>query len=308
MAKKVNTIEINDRENVSGENATICPHLGLRNDPHTCVNYPSVSNCCYHCIPLAIPVLSQQRDLCLTPEHDQCKVHRSKAGIKMPAELLFQEIQQKKLNCKYLLLLIPLVIAIGIYLLLKIYPPEKKDINLEITNTTDQNISQTLSAQAEIGRIQTQTEIATDPTSATGPTAELTLEPTLTPTRIPNRLDVPIGKYEKFIIHKVAKGESIQQYAEDYNTSSEAIKAVNHNLLIPIWIESYIVIPVSFLDVSGLPPFSAFLVEDAALTIEDIAAQFDCSVYDLLYYNNIPATEPLCYGEWLLIPREKPEY
>lgn len=308
MVKQVNTVENKNREECSGNVATICPHLGLTNDPHTCVDYPSVLNCCFRCSPLAIPVLSQQRDFCLAHEHLHCKVYNADAGIKMPSVLLYQEIKQRKINSKLFLLLIPVILALGTLILLKNFSDKEIKVGLEVATSTAQNPLQTLPAQTEVEHTQTQTESVVDPTDLVTPTDEPALQPSLISTRVLNQLDKPIGKYEKFIIHKVVQGESLQQFAEDFSTSSEAIKAVNHNLLIPIWIESYIVIPFNFSDVSGLPPFSTFQVEDAALTVEDIATQFDCSVYDLLYYNNIPAGESLCYGEWLLIPREKPEY
>jgi hypothetical protein len=69
------------------------------------------------------------------------------------------------------------------------------------------------------------------------PSPTLTWTPTWTPTpTVPpskHQLDMVIGTDYKFIIHQVAGGESLNQYAYKYNTSTATILAVNHNLKTP---------------------------------------------------------------------------
>ncbi len=53
--------------------------------------------------------------------------------------------------------------------------------------------------------------------------------------------------------HRVAEGESLQVFANLYNTSVEAIRNVNYDLIAPLWIDWLVVIPMNTMDVSGIP-------------------------------------------------------
>lgn len=297
----------NDRASLAADRAIICPFLGLRKDSQTCVNYPSDWNCCYRCSPLAIPVFSQQKDFCLTPEHQNCVVFKSKSGLRMPSNLLHQEVKQNKVNRKLFLLLIPLILASALFLIQRFLGFQKQP-GVTATGNPIGSANQVIPTQLFEPLRNTETALVLDPTSTTTPTNFPTLSPTATPTRMPNQLDIPIGRDYKFIIHKAAEGESIQQFAQDYRTTSDAIKAVNYEILIPIWIDSALVIPWNFSDVSGYPPFSPIMVESELQTLTDIAQKYDCSVEELAFYNGLEPGETLFAGEWLLVPRERPNY
>jgi LysM repeat protein len=132
-----------------------------------------------------------------------------------------------------------------------------------------------------------------------------TLTPTVKATRAPHSLDVVIGEQDKFIIHRVSSGESIQLFATQHNTTPDVIKSMNHNLVVPIWVDSIINIPLDRRDPGDLPAFEPYGIAEKGLTLRDIAIKFDVDLETLSQYNNLLPEDVLEPGEWVLIPRER---
>jgi len=86
-------------------------------------------------------------------------------------------------------------------------------------------------------------------------------------------LDTPIGNQDKFIIHRAAAGESLGQYASQYNTTIDAIRAVNNNLPSVLYIAQILVIPADIVDVKNLPIFETYQINITGLTIKQIVEQ-----------------------------------
>lgn len=98
----------------------------------------------------------------------------------------------------------------------------------------------------------------------------------------------------------------MHQYAEKYQTSVEAIQAVNYNLKTPLWVDALVIIPVGFTDVASLPSFEPYVVTETGRTVESLARELGVDPRDLKYYNAIADGEALQVGDWLLIPRARP--
>jgi hypothetical protein len=164
------------------------------------------------------------------------------------------------------------------------------------------------------------------PTRTASPTKTFTLTPTRTPTRtatstptktqtptateVPSlrNLDTPIGSDHQFVIHKVAGGENLSQYASKYDTSVTAILRVNYALNIPLWVDALVVIPDGFDDVAQMPYFQPYKVLTDGITAETLASELAASRYDFLYYNDLKAGEKLAINDWVLVPRSQPAY
>ena len=145
-------------------------------------------------------------------------------------------------------------------------------------------------------------DIPTETQTELSPTAEPTdLTATLEDPLL--ALNTPIGKEIQFIIHRVAEGETTSQYAQRYNTSIEAINAVNYFLPPSLWINWLIVIPLDLTEVEGLPAFEAYLVEED-VTLDELAEQLSASLDEMCLYNGIDSNHTLHDGEWVLVPRE----
>lgn len=117
-----------------------------------------------------------------------------------------------------------------------------------------------------------------------------------------------IGTDYKFIIHQVTGGESLNQYAYQYGTSTGAILAVNHNLKTPVRSGMLVVIPDGFTDVSSLPSFDVYQVQEVSVTVEALAQVLGVNPSGLEYYNAISVGENLQSGDWVLVPYGQPPY
>jgi hypothetical protein len=113
----------------------------------------------------------------------------------------------------------------------------------------------------------------------------------------------PIGSEIQFVIHRVGEGETLQMFADHYNTCVEAIKAVNYDLISPLWVDWLVIIPINLTDVSNLPPFEACLIEEEDISIEEIAIILDVLPKDICFINGFDPDHILQKGEWVHVPR-----
>jgi hypothetical protein len=286
-----------------------CPYLGMINDAETSVSFPSDWNYCHRCVPKRVPTYTHQSSYCLTKEHTTCTVYISEPGLKMPNEIVHKEKKEIVFKHKPTFLIIPILlifVAVMVFLATQMRKNanENQDFIINQKNTEQNRVTQATIIDLPS---PTATEVpkTSTPSATFVATSESTPLPTLPIPRNPHLLDSPIGKETQFIIHRVAENENLYQFATLFNTTPEAIIAVNYELWIPIWSESIIIIPMNISDVSELPAFEAYMVEEENLAIEEIAAMFSVDLDELIYYNDIKAGDELQLGEWLLIPHER---
>jgi len=172
--------------------------------------------------------------------------------------------------------------------------------------------------------LPTETQSTSKSTSTAISTAAEETQPTVTPNNTPTltntppdtseqsgqdavlELDTPIGNQDKFIIHRAAVGESLGQYVSQYNTTIDAIRAVNSNLPSVLYIDQILVIPVDIVDVSNLPIFETYQVNISGLTVNQIVDQLSVATDAFRIYNNIPLNYIFNSGDWVLVPRQRP--
>ena len=117
--------------------------------------------------------------------------------------------------------------------------------------------------------------------------------------------DTPIGTDQKFIIHRIAGEESLNEYEIAYHTSARAILAINHGLRTPIPSNIVIVIPLDRTDPQGLPVFETYLAAEPNSSIEALSAILGVDPQAFSYYNNLP--QPCkAFSGWLLVPLPAP--
>lgn len=279
-----------------------CQYLGLLNDPKTIFNFPSLGNLCYRCRPPSVPLLEHQLSTCLTKSFTKCTVYSSEKGNKLPKNL--SELANYKATNRKLPWIIggtAIIALISVVILLNQNKPVTKpefnnvDSSTLVQETLTDESSQSMTPNQEGLVTATNTEIAPNVTAEATQTAA---------TEVTHKLDTPIGGEQKFIIHQVLDGESIEQYAIQYNTSKDAIIDVNYFLPIPLWINWLIIIPVDLMDTVNLPTFEAYVVIDEMITVEQLAEKLAIDVTELGFYNGIESDYVLKSGNWLLIPRE----
>ena len=298
-----------------------CPSLGLFDDAETSESYPSAWNYCHHSRPAASPALKYQEGVCLGGKYHECPVFLSQQMAPLPRQVRAPHtIKQRNSFRKKLVLGLT---ALGVVLLLGwgisnrgmfAVPGIGKETRTSfatdlstgtvtslptMTASPPPTLTHTATAHVLSGLV-----VITD-TPATTPT----LYRTATPTNTPSQLEVLIGTDYKFVIHKVLNGEDLDQYATKYNTSVDAIKAVNYGQDPIPWVDTLLVIPVNFTDYSKLPRFVIYQVkrEEIGISVEDMAKRLRVNPLDLKYYNGwtSPGDRPLV-GDLLLVPRPRP--
>lgn len=289
-----------------------CPFLGLKEDRATISAYPSHWNVCYHVSPKCTPDLVHQRSFCLSHNYQDCIVFKQSDNIKMPKKLMSSELGRCKKNklSKILIVLVLLsVIGISTFFMRNLWLPIIAPQEIVVSDGSQQitfpggykTSTKVLVLGAEnFNQQPTQTE-AIKPTITPSPIVQT---PTATKTNPPLALETPIGLLYQFVIHRVVEGESLLLFANWYDTSAEAIQAVNLNLTYPIQIGTLVIIPVEILDVTDLPAFEAYEVTQD-ISVEDLAIKLGVAVEDLILYNNLESGTLLRSGDWIIVPRER---
>ena len=302
----------NSEDKINHFTHNTCPYLGLSGDPETFSAVPSDWNVCHHVTPISTPKFNQQKNFCLQTEYTTCPIYNSPSGQKMLKSIQSQKRglskSEKKRIRRIVISVIALLLLSGIMIssllgvdLIRFF---SQDMNTpqsnhkELSQNTSQSPQPTASDELSI---ETITKTSTEPPRT--PIAQLTSTPTDVDPIL--ALDTPIGDENQFIIHRVEEGESLQIFADFYNTSVEAIRNVNYDLIAPLWIDWLLVIPVNTTDVSGIPTFEPYQVEVERIPIEQLSEQLSIPLSDIILYNNLDAEHVLKQGEWLLIPRER---
>jgi hypothetical protein len=165
----------------------------------------------------------------------------------------------------------------------------------ETTQLISQDIEETFTATKMEGETSS-AEVTSAETNALTQTSPLN--------EVTHKLDVPIGTDYQFIIHQVLEGESLEQFAVQYDTSREVITKINYFLPVPLWVNWLVIIPVNLTDPGDLPTFEAYLVTEETISIGKLSEKLAVNLEDLSYYNGIGVEHVMKSGEWLLIPRE----
>lgn len=116
-------------------------------------------------------------------------------------------------------------------------------------------------------------------------------------------LDVPIGGENKYIIHSVLSGNSLEQLAIQYHTTVEAIQRVNYTLELPISIGMFVIVPMDIENADVFTRFEAYRVTDRTLTIELLAKELKVDQQKLKLFNAIEDGYEITEGEWIIVPR-----
>lgn len=286
-------------DNTRDGNGNFCPFLGFIDDPETAISYPSKMNCCNHARPIAPISMEYQREMCLTSLFIECPIYQREKLAPLPADLQETTGLSEKLRPVIPFIALVLVLVIG-------FTASVWMGVLKIPGLSKPTVPQSTSATSEI-KSPTSTGSATStsqptPSESTKPTAS---ETTVLPTSVaPHFIETIIGDSPSLIIHKVLEGEGYIWLAQNYNTSEEAIKAINYNLPESLWVNKILVIPVNTSDVADLPQFSAYMIEGEKVTIEKMAELLRINLETLRTYNDLPEGYELIPGEWLLIPHQ----
>jgi len=286
----------------------ICPHLALKGDIDSYAAFPSSINVCNRGHQSVTPTISHQRFFCLTPNHVDCPYFQSGEAEKFPKDIQYQT-QGLSGNLKRILLFATLGVLLTMVVLLFIFGEgwRNQQSGFVATQTlkvgffptgVDQRIFPTDTPQIDemVETTRTPESFDVSPTTLIEVPTPTNPDPVLA-------LDTPIGEEVQFIIHRVLEGESLQYFADRYKTSTEAILAVNENLILPMWVGWVVVIPLNTADVAKFPTFVPHQIEEEGISISALADILTVPIEELAFYNNIDTGHILHEGEWVLVPR-----
>ena len=114
------------------------------------------------------------------------------------------------------------------------------------------------------------------------------------------------GEHGSYIIHKVAKEETLDSIAGSFQSSPEAIAAVNQFLPDPLWEGWLMVIPSGITDPTGQPSFEVYLVATES-NITDLSQKLEVDPQALTEYNTLDSSGEIPAGTWLLVRKSLPE-
>lgn len=282
----------------------ICPHLGIIDDESTPILYVSDWNSCYRCKPLNTVSHLHQENYCLSGKYAACPVMSLPLGTPLPRELHGEAVSREgyfRTNASHsgrywsvaLGILVFLVALGGVAYLLG----WGNNFTIAAVPATDVPIATASPSLTPEPMFDVPTML---PTNTPAPTMTATL--VLSPTPVVRDLDVPFGGEYKFAIHIVADGDTLDVLAREFLTTPEAIRAINYQMRIPLWVGKPIVIPVGFSDVSLLPTFEPHQVS-APILLADLAAQQSVDIVQLAQYNDLPEQHEFPAGAWVVLPR-----
>jgi hypothetical protein len=136
-------------------------------------------------------------------------------------------------------------------------------------------------------------------TATATPTSSTTLVP------ITRGLDLPFNVGDnRFLIHRVLAGETLEALARKYNTSEDVIRGINFFVPRPFWKDVIILISPGMQSVDpALPAFEPYKVPDADIALADLAVRLKVDPELLRYYTVCADPCRFDNDDWLIIPR-----
>jgi LysM repeat protein len=297
MATKPETSAGEEKREKKRKESLFCPFIGFEDDPSTALAYPAKYNFCFHARPVSPVSLVYQRNKCLTEHYADCPVFLNENPAPLPKGIRGERISRiAAINWLSITALIAvLIIGLAATILTGIIPIPGFEPPLAGFSFA----TRTPALQPEVLPSQ-------EPTLTPEPTATLMPTPTATwviPVKItPRALETPFGSSPQLVIHKVAAGEGFILLAENFNTTAEAIKAINFELPESLWENTILVIPINTDDVTALPQFDVAEIRAEGMTIETYAERMQVDVELLKKYNDLPEGYTLKMGELLIVP------
>lgn len=273
-------------------NIPVCPYLGLQDDPETHVAFPSETNFCHHLKTPGPVNLEYQRTFCQSGRHLLCAVFPEGRYTRLPVQAQVVAGERTLIRRPWLLTIVTFLFVAG---------------GAALTQSSAGFTHFLLKSPPQIGKTLPAPPVTVPPSppqpSATAATVYFTSTAEIPATPVPLGLETPIGASPALLIHRVLPGESLDLIAAHFDTSVEAIQAINYFLPSPLLADLPIIIPLGQTQTAGLPQFESYQVSVAGLTIEQLAQSLGVNVVQLRKYNLLPEGTTLVAGQWLLLPR-----
>jgi hypothetical protein len=293
---------------------TICPFLGLFDDPKTSTIYPNNCNACYRADPAKLVAIHHQRDVCLTEKHNFCEGFTTGWQSGFPPSLRNNRYRRRlgflsklagKLSAAWTvgIGLLAIVVVLGAYLSITNLGLPSIPTPPMLISTEDITVTETHIA---LGARLTPSETPTKTATST-PTAVSTNTPTpdFTPTQTPGPdIKTPFGSQDfQLLIHEVQDQESITSIANQYNTTVDVLWLLNGLAFQTIQVGDPVVVCVGCTDTHGLPPLQAVYLT-AGITLSELANQYNAAFNQLREWNDLGESDWIEGERWVVVPFE----
>lgn len=284
-----------------------CPYLGSLLDSQVSYYFSNRQNYCQH-IKKPEPVnLNHQEEFCLSSRYTDCSVIRQHIINHLPIEILGEEPKTKPLPPKKRnqWFLIP-VFLVFVLLIVVFYMYAHGAFELETSSVPYQNQQSSLLFNEPAASMTPNninlffvipTKKETTKPSAT-PVPSIKTTATLGPI-----FATPFGISQKYLIHQVASGESINYLAIIYNTSEVSIIQIN-DLMVgnPIQEHQLLVIRPGASSEEAFEKLEAIYIEQRT-SLQVIADLYSTTLEKLVDLNDLGSSDSIPAARWIIVPQ-----
>jgi len=293
----------NHKDNLVDPTESICPYLGLFNDPKTTTMYPTSDNACHRVNPPAPIVLQYQRSCCLRPSHVDCPGYQEGWKDGFPKRLRSQKPVRENSFLPSWTLFLGLGVIIVILVIGAVFQITGSDNG---SKATIEGGLMPLTATENSAPNATPTSIITfTPTETVKPSPTMTPTPTDIPTQTSGPgLTTPFGQSDlTFAVHEVLPGETMSIIAKKYNTDPQVLESINQ--LSPpertsLWVGDRLVVCVDCDSDNELPKLQALFL-DSRVSLVDLAETYNTAIEELIRWNDLGEGDYIEVPRWIIV-------
>lgn len=308
------------KEALPRSSAAQCEHLGIKDDPGTCLAFPSNWNYCHRARPPHSVRLDYQGHYCQSLAHVRCVIFQSKNALPLPPDIRGRQVPHRYTGNALRLvpwILLFVTLSAGLIWLagsrgfIKAGAPFFGGVPTRMpafavvpspAPSNTEPISPILAARATSMPTLANFSI----TRVAFKAAPATVTPISTaPGLCGHQLDEPIGLDRKFVIHQVKYGDSLNMFEITYRTTLEAIQRVNLPFPIPLRREQILIMPFGQADVANLPLLSAYQAANRNTSVQTMAFKVSADLQAFEQYNLFD-NNCMDFSGWVLVPHQRP--
>ncbi len=283
-----------------------CPYLGLYKDRDTCISYPSPGNSCYRGRRPVRVLLEYQESCCLSDAYPECPVYKGGGKVTLAKENREPNAHLRRRIQNLIMVGILVLLALGTVWMGYEYRSTIKDFLLSL-EPQPEPASTYIAPTFVVGSAQAEAYqpliLSTAQASTVKPAEPATESPQATVTATYDGPENGRG----LVIHKIMSGESLDQLADKYYTSSAAILDINYKLAAPIPADRTIVIPEGIVKTAKYPQFEVRYIPEKT-KVAYIVEKYECDLILFEQFNRplIVTSLDIPYildKQWVLIPR-----
>ena len=282
---------------------SICPYLGLIDDPKTTTMYPTSDHACYRTSPPTSIILHYQHSCCLDASHVACPGFTDGWKDGFPKRLRSQKpVRVKSFFPSWTLFLglgaIVVILVVGAIL-------QINGSNTEGKATIEGGLVRLTSTETSASSATPTAIITLTPTETVELTPTITSSPTVIPTQTAGPgLSTPFGPSDlTFTVHEVLPGETFSIIASLYNTDPMVIESIN--LFSPpertsLWVGDRLVVCVGCDNANGLPKLQAIFLDSRA-SLAELAETYNTAMEELIRWNDLGEGDTIEFPRWIIV-------